>query len=154
MNMATPLNKLPPSTDELTHGAGAQNADADADDVVNAVLQDMESELSAQEASGATEPPRRPAPTHAQPTAVPRPLAAPQTSNVTGFLGAFDINMDNLKMAAWIIVLSAIAFQPNLTRALYERIPRLSMLESYDIFVRAILLGVFFYVLLTYAKIM
>lgn len=152
--MATPLNKLPPSIDEPTQGAH----DTDADDVVNAVLQDMESELSAQEASGATEPPRRPAPTHAQPTAAPRPLAAPQTptaaSAMTGFMGAFDIHMDNLKMAAWIIVLSAIAFQPNLTRALYERIPRLSMLESYDIFVRAILLGVFFYVLLTYAKIM
>jgi hypothetical protein len=140
MNMATPLNKLPDASNPPieTH---------DADEVVSAVLKDMENELATHEPQHANPlPPRQ---YYSQNQSPPQLAVPPQ-----GFMASLlEPNMENLKLSACIIVLSAIAFQPNLTRVLYEKIPRLSIFETYDIFVRAVLLGVFFYVLLTYAKI-
>lgn len=62
-----------------------------------------------------------------------------------------NLHTDNGKRAAVAMILALVLFYPSgLFPAVYQRIARLRFLESYDIFVRVFLLGVFFYILLTY----
>lgn len=149
MNMATPVHKLP---------EGATNAPHDADEVVTAVLQDMENDLedaAHAQAGGQAPPPaqRRPSAAHAAPAAAGYAAGYPPAPRESsGVLSLLELDIENLKLAGIVAVLGTIAFYPNLTQTLYEKIPRLSVLETYDMFVRAFLLGVFFYVLLTYVQ--
>lgn len=137
-SMATPINKLP--ADAYVQG--------ETDDMVSAVLEDMEKEMAA------SEPPKKQVqfqqqaqPTYQYMVAPPEYLSpSPQASWMT-------IDMENLKQAGVIVVLSFLIFQPNLTNIIYEKLPKLSILASYDLFVRAALMGVFFYIILTHVRI-
>jgi len=143
--MATPVHTLP----ESAAGAAAsavRDSPHDADEVVTAVLQDMEKDFEdAAQQQAAAPVQRRPASAIA--------AVAPQLSHShsnTGSRSLLELNMEHLKLAGVVAVLGAIAFHPNLTQMLYEKIPRLSVLETYDMFVRALLLAAAFYVLLTF----
>lgn len=64
------------------------------------------------------------------------------------------LHTDNGKRAAVAMLLALMLFYPSgLFPGVYHRIARLSFLENYDLFVRIFLLGVFFYILLTYVPI-
>lgn len=135
-SMATPINKLP--ADAYVQG--------ETDDMVSAVLEDMEKEMAA------SEPPKKQVQfqQQAQPTyrVVPPEYFSPPPP-----ASWMTIDMENLKQAGVIMVLSFLIFQPNLTNIIYEKLPKLSILASYDLFVRAALMGVFFYIILTHVRI-
>lgn len=145
--MATPLNALPPTPS----GAGIATPTPPPADVAD-VLNEMEQVVRQEEAH------RMPAPGPALATmAMPMLPAAPMvpygagagmsaSSTAAGF-----IHMDHAKRAGVAVVLAWMLFYPNgIFPGIYERLPKLGFLESYDFYVRLLLLAVLFYVVLTY----
>ena len=149
MPLATPIQKLP-----MTAGSPPPPASMPEDSSVTDVLNEMESVVSmaktyqdqplpnAPNASGYAMPPMLPSPSimpgsFGDYTAAPKPW--------------FHLDTENGKRAAIAMLLALALFYPNgLFPALYHRIARLRFLESYDLFVRIFLLGVLFYVVMTY----
>jgi len=149
--LATPIQKLPATP-------GAPPA-APEDPSVTDVLNEMESVVSMAKnyqdqplgnggGGGAMPPPAFP---YQQPM-VGYGMGAPDFSETSK--SWLSLHTENSKRAAIAMVLALVLFYPSgLFPAVYQRIARLRFLESYDIFVRVFLLGMFFYILLTYVPV-
>lgn len=140
--MATPIQTLP------TNQGNVQAHTTDmSDPLVSDVLNEMEKEVqSAKQSSG-------PFASHQMqgfqnlPQAPALPVMAyPSIPSKKEW-----IHVDNLKRVAVCMILSFVLFHPSwIFPQLYERFYRLNFLQSYDMFVRIFLFGLFLYVILTF----
>lgn len=158
--MATPIQTLSPQGQGQGVGitSGGANPTDLSDPLVSDVLNEMEKEVNqARQQSSAL---------HSQghgmnglsasiasmpsaPTLASMPFPGTSLKNTASSVQW--IHVSHLKVAVICMVFSYIIFNPSgILPSLYYRFSKLNFLESYDLFVRIFLLGVFLYVLLTY----
>jgi hypothetical protein len=130
--MSTPIHQLPNGKPPVTASL------PDDPEVLN-VLQEMEQEV--QTATKANIAPTMPMPPPMQPVAPPQPLVPIPVKKQKKKLYEPTI----LYHAALVAFAALVLFFPKTLEVLYTKVPKLALLERYDILVRSLLLGVVVY---------
>lgn len=146
--MSTPVQQLP-----ATAPSQAPPAKPDEDPTIRNVLEEMELEVAA--ATAAQKPP--PPPPRVPPPPAPVHTVAAMPSYPHPFLHAGDFVEEEMgwwdplsaKRAAIAAVVAMALFYPKTLHAVFDRVPALQRFASYDHLIRAALLALVIYVLLT-----
>lgn len=137
MPMSTPINQIPiPDT--------RQNQKSEEDPIVSDVINEMEQEFTRQQAPPAYKP--QPTPYQHTPMPMPMPQQRTQTQSFDSFYG---INKKSAQTALIVSFVAFVFFYPVDTDFIYQKATILNKLAPYDRFIRALLLAIFLYILIT-----